>query len=383
MATHTIGIILNGATGRIGSTQHLQNSLVPIRAEGGLPLGQDRILPRLKLVGRNAERLAAIAKTYDIADWTTDLDAVLADPDFTVFFDAAATHARLGMLQMAIAAGKHIYAEKPVAPSVAKGLTLVRAAEARGLKHGAVEDKLHLPGLQKLAYLVEIGFFGRIVGFKLEFGWWIFDGVHTPAQRPSWNYRDAGGGGLMFDMYPHWRYVIEGILGRIKSIVSTAWTATPERIDESGQRYRVDVEDSVVTLVELENGAFGAILSSWATRVRRDDLFTLQVDGMQGSAVAGLHRCHVQSLGETPKVTGFSVAADLGLDYRTQWGAVPELGAQRNGYRMGWEAFLRHVVAGAPFRSDLRAGIRDVQLAEACQRSMAERQWVALEELSG
>jgi predicted dehydrogenase len=379
MAIHTVGIIINGATGRIGSTQHLQNSLMPIRAEGGLPLGDERIIPRPLLVGRNAERLAALAKLYDIADWTTDLDAALKNPEFPVFFDAAATHARLGVLHKAIAAGKHIYTEKPVAPSVTKGLELVRAADARGLKHGAVEDKLFLPGLQKLAYLMDIGFFGRIVGFKLEFGWWVFDGVHTPAQRPSWNYKKAGGGGLMFDMYPHWRYIIESILGRIKSIVSAAWTATPERIDENGQRYAVDVDDSVATLVELENGAFGTILSSWATRVRRDDLFTLQVDGTNGSAVAGLHRCHVQSTAETPKVTGFSVAADLGIDYRPQWSAVPDRGPYRNGYRMGWEGFLRHVVAGTPFRSDLRAGLRDVQLAEACQRSMAERKWVTME----
>jgi predicted dehydrogenase len=379
MAIRPIGIILNGATGRIGSTQHLQNALAPIRAEGGLPLGDDRIMPRLLLVGRDAERLAATAKTHEVADWTTDLDAALADPDYTVFFDAAATHARLGVLHKAIAAGKHIYTEKPVAPSVAEGLALVRAAEARGLKHGAVEDKLYLNGLQKLAHLAQSGFFGRIIGFKLEFGWWVFDGLQTAAQRPSWNYKKAGGGGLMFDMYPHWRYVIEGILGPIKSIVSAAWTATPERVDESGARYQVDVDDSVATLVELENGAFGTILSSWATRVRRDDLITLQVDGTNGSAVAGLHRCHVQSIAETPKVTHFSIAVDANVDYRAQWDAVPDLGPARNGYRMGWEGFLRHVVAGAPFGSDLNAGIRDVQLAEACQRSMAERQWIALD----
>lgn len=379
MTVRTIGIILNGATGRIGSTQHLQNALAPIRAEGGLAHGEERIVPRLLLVGRDREKLAAIAKQYGIADWTTDLDGALADRDFSVFFDAAATHARLATLRKAIAAGKHIYSEKPVAPSVAEGLALVREAEARGLKHGAVEDKLYLPGLSKLAYLVDIGFFGRIVGFRLEFGWWVFDGVHTPAQRPSWNYRASGGGGLTFDMYPHWRYVVEGILGRIRAIVSAAWTAQPERIDERGKRYAVDVDDSVATIVELENGAFGTIVSSWATRVRRDDLFTLQVDGTHGSAVAGLHRCHVQSLAETPKIPGFSVNVDLGVDYRAQWGAVPDLSPYKNPYRVGWEGFLRHVVAGTPFASDLRAGVRDVALAEACRLSMAERRWVTLE----
>jgi predicted dehydrogenase len=377
MATKTIGIILNGATGRICSTQHLANALVPIRNEGGLPVGDDLLIPRLLLTGRNPERLAAVARTHDIADWTTDLDAALSDPAHAIFFDAAVTQQRVGLLTRAIAAGKHVYSEKPVAPSVAEGLALLRQAEARGLKHGAVEDKIHLPGLQKLAALTKRGELGRIVGFRLEFGWWVFDGIEQPSQRPSWNYRSGGGGGLILDMYPHWRYVIEAIAGPIARVASAAWTATPERSDERGERYAVDVEDSAMTLVELAGGAFGTILSSWATRVRRDDLLTLQVDGTKGSAVAGLHRCHVQTTAQTPTVAHFSVMKDLGADYRDGWAEAPALPAYRNPYRIGWEQFLRHVAAGAPLASDFAAGLRDVAFAEACHRSMTERTWVA------
>ena len=381
MATRTIGVILNGATGRICSTQHLASSLAPIVAEGGLPLGDERIVPRILLAGRNAEKLAAVGRAYGVEEWTTDLDSALGDPAFPVFFDAAATHARLPVLHKAVAAGKHIYTEKPVAPSVADGLALLRAAEARGLKHGAVEDKVHLPGFRKLAYLQSIGFFGRVLGFRLAFGWWVFDGVHTPAQRSSWNYRSEGGGGLAFDMYPHWRYVIEDILGPIKRIVSATATAIPERVDETGARFTVDVDDHVAILAELEGDALGTVVRSWATRVRGDDLVTLQVDGTHGSAVAGLHRCHVQSLGETPRIAGFNANQDLGIDYRAQWGSAPDLGPYKNPYRVGWEGFLRHVAANAPFRADLRAGIRDVQLAEACRRSAVEGAWIAMEPL--
>src|SRR5262245_30015238 len=218
MATQTIGIVLHGATGRICSTQHLANALIPIRNEGGLPIGDDMLVPRLLLAGRNAERLAAVARTHAIADWTTDLDAALSDPTYAVFFDAAATHQRTGVLAKAIAAGKHIYSEKPVAPTVADGLALLEQARVRGLKHGAVEDKIYLPGLQKLAALTKVGALGRIVGFRLEFGWWVFDGIEQPSQRPSWNYRSDGGGGLILDMYPHWRYVIETIVGPIARV---------------------------------------------------------------------------------------------------------------------------------------------------------------------
>ena len=384
MARQTIGIIVNGATGRIGSTKHLANALAPIIAEGGLALEQDRLLPRLLLAGRDAERLAAVARNHKLADWTTDLDAALADPAYPIFFDAAATQQRVSVVEKAIAAGKHVYCEKPVAPTTALALTLLRRARSGGLKHGVVEDKVHLPGFRKLAALVARGELGRIACFRLDFGWWVFDGSQRPCQRPSWNYR-PGGGGIILDMYPHWRYVIENIIGRIVAVASSAWIATPERIDEQGERYRVAVEDSAATLLEIEGGIFGTIASSWATRVRRDDLLTLQIDGTRGSAVAGLHRCCVQSNAQTPTIAHFSVMQDIGADYHSGWADVPPLPCYRNPYRVGWEAFLRHVAAGAPLACDFTAGIRDVAFAEACHRSMEERRWVAFpppEELS-
>jgi len=386
MATKDLGIILHGATGRICSTQHLQNALAPIRDEGGLPVGDDVVVPRLLLVGRNDERLAEVARAHNVADWTTDLDAALADPQYSVFFEAAATHQRLATLGKAIAAGKHIYSEKPVAPTVDEGLALLRDIQASGLKHGAVEDKIYLPGFQKLNHLIESGFIGRIVNFRIEFGWWVFDGSDVESQRPSWNYQSAGGGGLLSDMHPHWRYVIETFLGPIRQVVSTAWTAQPERIDEDGNTYSVDVEDSATTLLELENGTFGTILSSWATRIRTDDLMTLRVEGIDGSAVAGLRRCWAQSAADTPMIRGSNLGKDAntskdGAAFLDDWQEVSDTLPYKNPYRVGWEGFLRHIVADAPFASDFAAGIRDVQLAEACSQSAAKQAWVPLPQL--
>jgi predicted dehydrogenase len=378
MATHTIGIIVNGATGRIASTQHIANALAPIRNEGGLPAGADRIVPKLILVGRNGEKLAPVAKSYG-AEWTTDLDAALGDTAFAVFFDAAATHQREMSLERAIAAGKHIYSEKPVALTADRGLALLRAARARGVRHGAVEDKLYLPGLQKLSRVVASGKLGRIVNFRLEFGWWVFDGTEVPCQRPSWNYRKQGGGGLVLDMYPHWRYAIENTLGPIRRVIAALSTATPERIDELGERYTVDVEDNAATLIELQSGAIGTILASWATRVRRDDLLTFQIDGTQGSVLAGLHKCWTTTNAGTPRTAHFNIATDMGVDYRAHWEEVDDPGPFKNPYRIGWENFLRHIAAGAPMQADLAAGIRDVQFAEACYRSMREGRWIDFE----
>ena len=378
MSQHTIGIIVHGATGRIASTQHLANALAPIINEGGLALGDDRVLPRLLLVGRDEGRVAALARAHNIADWTTDIDAALASRDHAIFFDAAATGQRVATLERAIAAGKHVYCEKPLAPTLAEANALFHRARERGLRHGVVEDKIYLPGLRKLGALARGGTLGRIVGFRLEFGWWVFDGSDRPSQRPSWNYR-AGGGGLVLDMYPHWRYVIEGIVGRILRVASSQWTAIPDRVDETGAPYKVAVEDSATTLIELEGGAFGTIMSSWATRVRRDDLLTLQIDGTGGSAIAGLHRCYFQPAAATPTIAHFSVMTDIAADYRSDWSEAPALPSYCNPYRVGWEEFLRHVLRDAPFASDFSAGARDVAFAEAC-RSMRERGWITMPE---
>lgn len=381
MATRELGIILHGATGGICSFQHLRNSLIPIINEGGLDVGGERILPKPLLVGRSGERLAKLAAEHGGLDWTTDLDAALGNAAYPVFFDAAATHLRVGVLERAIAAGKHIYTEKPVAPSVKEGMDLLRAAQAEGLKHGAVEDKLFLPGFLKLRRVVESGFLGRIIGFQINFGWWVFDGIEAECQRPSWNYRKAGGGGLISDMHPHWRYIVEGTLGPIARVAALSWTGQTERADEAGERFDVDVEDNAHTLVELESGARGAILSSWSTRVRREDLVTFQVDGTGGSAVAGLRRCWKQAAGDTPMVRGFLMGRDadtmdVSVDYRENWEEELDTAPYKNPYRYGWERFIRHVAGDEPFYADLSAGIRDVRLAEACLQSAQVGGWV-------
>lgn len=386
MATRELGIILHGATGGICSYQHLRNSLVPIIAEGGVAVGDDLIMPKLLLIGRNPERLAEVAEKNGGLDWSTDLDAALRNSDYPVFFDAAATHLRLDLLKRAIEAGKHIYTEKPVAPSVNDGMELLRAVEAKGLKHGAVEDKLFLPGFRKLHSLVESGFFGSIIGFRIEFGWWVFDGMEAESQRPSWNYRKKSGGGLISDMHPHWRYIIEGIIGPIERVAAMSWTGQKVRADEAGERFDVDVEDNAHTLLEMANGARGTILSSWSTRVRRDDLVSFQVDGTQGSAVAGLRRCWAQAASDTPTIRGFLMGRDadtmqVAVNYRDAWQEVPDVAPYKNPYRFGWEGYIRHVIADTPFYADLAAGIRDVQLAEACQQSAAEGRWVDMVQL--
>ncbi len=381
MSTRTIGVVIEGATGRLGTTQHLR-SLMAIRGEGGLPLGNgDRLIPEPVLLGRNPQKLAALAAAQGGLTWGTERDACLADPDIAIYFDATATGGRPGRAAAAIEAGKHLYLEKPVAGTLEEALDLARRAERAGLKNGVVQDKLFLPGLRKLAKLYQSGFFGRVLSVRLDFGWWVFDGELYPAQRPSWNYRRPAGGGLVLDMFAHWRYIFDRLLGEIRSVSCRCTTAVPTRRDEGGEPYKVDVEDQAFAVFDLEGGILAQVSSSWASRVKRDDLLQIQVDGTAGSAVCGLHRCFVQPLAATPKPF-FDAERPQTMVFDEQWQEMPDIEPFRSSYRVGWELFLRHVAEDGPFPSPLIEGAKGVQLAEACYRSDRERHWIDLPRLT-
>jgi len=381
MGDRTIGVVLDGATGRLGTTQHLR-SLMAIRSEGGLPLANgDRLVPQPVLLGRNREKLAALAAANGGLKWSTDRDTCLADPDIPIYFDATATGGRPARIAAALEAGKDIYVEKPLGETLADALDLARRAERAGLKNGVVQDKLFLPGLTKLRKLYETDFFGRVLSVRLDFGWWVFDGTPYPAQRPSWNYRKAAGGGLILDMFAHWRYIFDRLFGEIKAVSCRHMTALPERRDETGLAYRVDVEDTAFAIFELAGGVLAQISSSWASRVRRDDLLQIQVDGTLGSAVCGLHRCFVQPLATTPKPF-FDPERPQPMVFDAQWQEMPDVEPLRNGYRAGWEMFLKHVAEDGAFPSPFLDGAKSVQLAEACYQSDRERRWIELTPLT-
>jgi predicted dehydrogenase len=378
----TVRIAMNGVTGRMGYRQHLVRSLLALRDEGGLDLGDGSVLwPEPVLVGRRDHALKAIAERHGIDHWTTDLDAVLADDSVGIYFDSQVTSARESALRAAIAAGKHIYTEKPVATGLDGALGLARLARDAGIRHGVVQDKLFLPGLLKLKRLIDGGFFGRILSVRGEFGYWVFEGDWQEAQRPSWNYRAQDGGGIVVDMFPHWEYVLHNLFGRVTSVQAHAATHIPRRWDERGEAYEASADDSAYGFFELEGGAVAQINSSWAVRVHRDELVEFQVDGTEGSAVAGLRGCVAQHRSATPKPV-WNPDLPAGERFREQWQEVPDNGEFGNGFKAQWELFLRHVALGTPYSWDLLAGARGVQLAELGLKSSASGRRYPVPELS-
>ncbi|WP_225772751.1 Gfo/Idh/MocA family protein [Inquilinus sp. Marseille-Q2685] len=378
MATQRLGLIMHGVTGRMGYNQHLVRSICAIRDQGGVPLPNgDKVLPDPILVGRNAEKVEQLAKRHGIARWSDSLDQALANRDDTVFFDAGSTQMRAELLTRAIDAGKHVYCEKPISETLEVATKLARHADARGIRHGVVQDKLYLPGLQKIRMLRDSGFFGRIFAVRGEFGYWVFEGDWQPAQRPSWNYRKADGGGIILDMLCHWRYVLDNLFGEVKSVSCLGATHIPERVDENGKRYAADADDAAYATFQLEGCVVAHINSSWAVRVRRDDLVTFQVDGTHGSAVAGLTRCFTQHRVNTPRPV-WNPDQPQTMKFLDQWEEVPDNVVYDNGFKAQWEDFIRHVVAGTPWKYTLWEGVKGVQLAEAGLQSWAERRWIDL-----
>jgi len=377
----TVRILMNGVTGRMGTNQHLVRSILAIRKQGGIRLRNgDVLMPVPILVGRNEAKLKSLATQYEVKEYTTDLDSALQDPRNEIYFDAQVTELRYPSVMKAIQAGKAIYCEKPTATNTKEAMELYRAAEQKKVKHGVVQDKLWLPGLLKLKYLIDTGFFGRILSVRGEFGYWVFDGFNQPAQRPSWNYRKEDGGGIMIDMFCHWRYVIDNLFGEIKSLVALGATHIPKRVDENGKEYTCTADDSAYGIFELKNGIVCQFNSSWDVRVRRDDLLVLQVDGTKGTAVAGLRECWIQDEAMTPKPV-WNPDIDSPINYYENWAKVPTRDPYDNAFKVQWEKFLRHYAQDDPFPWNLKEGAKGVQLAELGMESWRTRKWVEVTEL--
>ncbi|MBC7300556.1 MAG: Gfo/Idh/MocA family oxidoreductase [Nocardia sp.] len=378
----TLRIAMNGVTGRMGYRQHLMRSILPIRDAGGLLLPDGtRVQVEPILVGRNAAKLAELAEQHGIAEWSTDAAAVIADPSIDIYFDAQVTSRRAEALAAAMKAGKHIFTEKPTAETLTEAVELARVAANAGVTAGVVHDKLYLPGLVKLRRLIDEGFFGRILSLRGEFGYWVFEGDGQPAQRPSWNYRAEDGGGIVVDMFCHWNYVLEGLLGKVESVTATATTHIPTRWDEQGKPYPATADDAAYGIFEMENGVVAQINSSWAVRVYRDELVEFQIDGTHGSAVAGLRTCVAQHRSHTPKPV-WNPDLPVTEPFREQWLEVPANAELDNGFKLQWEEFLADVVNERPHRYGLLSAARGVQLAELGLRSSAEGRRIQIPEVS-
>lgn len=372
-----LGIILNGATGRIGTNQHLARALVPLREQGILLRTGERVAIDPILTGRDAGRLRATAARFGIERWSTDPDTCLGDANDAVYFDCAATGVRHANVKRALEAGKHVFCDKPLGTTYAEAAELAALAQTRGLMNGVVMANLWLPGLRKLRQLVDAGFFGRVLSIRGEHGYWIFDGQTRPAQRPSWNYRREDGGGIVLDMMCHWHYMLESLFGRLSRVTCASRTFLPDRRDEGGQPYAATADDGAFVLCEMASGAIAQVCLSWCVRVHRDDLMIMQVDGTHGSAVVGVFDCYTQHRDQTPPLL-WNAEDRPDVNHRAAWLPTAEAGVAGNAFRTQWELFLRHVLGDAAFPWDFAMAARGMEVVERCYDASAAFTWERL-----
>ncbi len=368
-----IGIVMNGVTGRMGTNQHLVRSILAIREQGGVVAGTERLWPEPLLIGRDEGKLRALAEPHEL-EHTTDLQAALSDDGYEIYFDAQVTSRREAAVRSAIEAGRHVYCEKPITEDLESALALAKLADDAGIKHGVVQDKLFLPGIRTLKRVLDSGALGRVLAVRGEFGYWVFPGPDPAPQRPSWNYRAQDGGGIVADMFSHWRYVLDDLFGSVRGVYALGATHLPVRYDEQGEPYDATAEDAAYAIFELEGGVIAQLNSSWCVRVDRGELFELQVDGTDGSAVAGLRECRIQAAADTPRAVWNPDLPDP-IDHRAVWSDVPAEEPD-NAFKVQWEKFLRHVAHDEPFPWDFRAAARGVQLAELGMRSWREQRFL-------
>ncbi|MBL3684173.1 gfo/Idh/MocA family oxidoreductase [Sinorhizobium meliloti] len=277
----------------------------------------------------------------------TDLDAALADPNDQIFFDAGTTLMRAELIGRALDAGKHVYARSRSRRSEDGGQAGAEGARLPGSSMGSCRTSCSCRGLRKLALLRDSGFFGNILSVRGEFGYWVFEGDWgVPAQRPSWNYRKKDGGGIILDMLCHWRYVLDNLFGEVKAVSCLGATHIPSRIDEQGRAYDVRHRRRGLCHLRTRRRIVAHINSSWAVRVRRDDLVTFRSTEPMVPLSPDSRNAGRQHRVNTPKPV-WNPDQPQTIDFYRTWDEVPDTQAFDNGFKAQWEMFLRHVAESA------------------------------------
>ena len=292
--THTIGIILNGVTGRMGLNQHLRRSLDAIRADGGVALNETEfIMPNLLLVGRNPVKLEAISQEFGNAQMVHRSGRRTGRPEFLHLLRRPDHSPRRSREEGHRGRQTRLLREAD-RDHLAGALDLYELAKKAGVKHGVVQDKLWLPGLRQAADALSTwASFGEILSVRGEFGYWVFEGDTVPAQRPSWNYRKEDGGGIILDMLCHWRYVLDNLFGESIGLVPRR-DPHQQRRDEAGKPYHLYRRRLLLCHIPVAARHCGALqlFLGRARAARRSAHPAGRWD--EGTAVAGLRDCWIQ-----------------------------------------------------------------------------------------
>ena len=210
----------------------------------------------------------------------------------------------------------------------------------------------------------------------------MYPGPEPKPQRPSWNYRSEDGGGIISDMFAHWRYVLDNVFGPVRSVCALGATHIPMRVDEAGEPYDATAEDAAYAMFEIEGGAVVQINSSWCVRVNRDELFELQVDGTRRQRGRGPARVQGPAGGNDAEVGLEPGPAGPGRAPRGVERRARTTGRSRTASSSSGSSSCATSCDDEPFPWDFLEGARGVQLAELGEQSWRERRWIDVPELT-
>jgi predicted dehydrogenase len=234
------------------------------------------------VAGRDPDRTATFAERFGVARPVTDWRAVVEDPAVTVFDNVGPNHLHAEPTLAALAAGKHVVCEKPLALDSREAWSLLMAARHAGVKHMCAFNYRFVPAVKLARELIGEGRLGEIRHFRARY---LQDWLVDPAAEVTWRLRsDHAGSGALGDLGSHIIDLARFLVGEIAYVAGATQTFVPERRGE-----RADVDEAFQAIVGFQGGASGTLEASRVCPGRENSL-VFEVNGTDGSLVFDLER---------------------------------------------------------------------------------------------
>jgi predicted dehydrogenase len=340
------------------------------------------VQPVMELLADANEAIAAeAAKALGFARSTGDWKKLVADPAIDLVDITTPNTLHKPIALAAIAAGKAVYCEKPLAPNAAEAKEMVDAAEKAGVKTAVGFNYLKNPMVALAQEIVASGEIGEVVSFR---------GIHaedymTDASAPfTWRLDEKGGHGVVADLGSHIISIARYLVGPIASLVGQIKTVVGERPVAPGAREKrkVLVDDEARALVTFASGATGSLEASWVKAGRKMQL-AFEMTGSKGSLFVDHERMNelqLYTIGQPHGRQGFKTIL-AGPDHAFFKEFVPA-----PGHHLGFNdiktievrALLTALAGGPPFQPDFREAWEIQRVVDAIVQSARERKWVDL-----
>jgi predicted dehydrogenase len=298
-----------------------------------------------------AARAKAQAAAYGVPAWGSPADA-LAHPGVQLIVNLTIPAAHAGVSAAAIAAGKHVWSEKPLTLDVAGGRGLLAAADAAGVRVGCAPDTVLGAGLQSARRLIDSGAIGTPLSALA-----LLQGPGPQSWHPDPEFLFAPGAGPLFDLGPYYLSVLAVLFGPALRVAAVGRRPSESRVIGSGPRagteFAVAVPTYVAALAEYAAGQAASLLFSWDSPLRRAGF--VEITGTEATLAL-------------PDPNGFGGDLRVRGAGDDDWTVIPAAGATA-GRGTGVVDMVRAIRAGAPHRASGELALHVLEMMTAIERS--------------